>query len=138
MNEEKTIFEKLVSGELPCAKVYEDEETFAFLNIKPNSIGHTLVITKKPYRNIFDLPTESAKNLFASVKKISMAIRKAINCDGLNIVINNEKAANQVIFHIHVHLIPRKNGDDLNPDKYVTYKDGEMDYVAKKIATELE
>ncbi len=137
MTNEKTIFEKIVAGEIPCAKVYEDVETFAFLDINPNSIGHTLVITKKPFRNIFDLPDSAAESLIRSVKKVAAAVKKATNCDGLNIIMNNEKAAGQIVFHAHVHIIPRKDGD-WGLHKHLTYKDGEMTEIAKKISVAIE
>jgi histidine triad (HIT) family protein len=137
MKEETTIFEKIVAGEIPCTKIYEDENTFAFLDINPNSIGHTLVITKKPYRNIFDLPNDAAENLIKTVKKVAAAVKKATNCDGINIVMNNEKAAGQIVFHVHIHIIPRKDGDR-GLHKHTTYKDGEMAEVANKIIASIE
>ncbi len=137
MTTEKTIFEKIVAGGIPCTKIYEDSETFAFLDINPNSVGHTLVITKHPYRNIFDLTDNAAESLIKTVKKIAPAIKKATNCDGINIIMNNEKSAGQIVFHAHIHIIPRKDGD-AGLHNHISYKNGEMAEIAKKIIVAIE
>ena len=104
------IFCKIIDGEIPSAKVYENEHVYAFLDISQVSKGHTLVIPKKHTRNIYDTPAEVSKNLFEAVPRIARAIRQAYEPDGLNILNNNEAAADQSVFHLHIHLIPRYTG----------------------------
>lgn len=103
----KTIFEKIIAGEIPCTKVFEDADTFAFLDIKPNSIGHTLIVPKHPYRNVFELSPKVSATLMQNVVKISTAIRDGLKCDGINISMNNGSIAGQIVFHAHIHIIPR-------------------------------
>jgi histidine triad (HIT) family protein len=137
MEKLKTIFEKIVSGEIPCDKLYEDEHTFAFMDINPNTRGHSLVITKKPYENIYEIPDEIASELFKSVKKISSAIKKALDADGINIVMNNDAGAGQIVFHAHIHIIPRFQNDHGYYGKKYKYKDGEKELIKNKIVAEL-
>ena len=134
---EKTIFEKIASGEIPSFKVYEDENTFAFLDISPASYGHTLVIPKKPYKNIYEIPTEEAGKLFQAVKKVAVTIKKALEADGVNIVMNNEAAAGQIVFHAHIHIIPRFENDGGYHGKHLTYPEGKAREIADKIIANL-
>jgi histidine triad (HIT) family protein len=136
MNEtEPTIFEKIIAGEIPSTKIYEEEDTFAFLDIQPHGPGHTLVIPKKPYENIHELPDEIAQSMIITVKKLSDAIRKAVKADGIKIVMNNGAAAGQIIFHTHVHIIPCFEGQDDTKD-YV-YSEGESERVAESIRNQI-
>jgi histidine triad (HIT) family protein len=135
MTQEKTIFEKIVAGEIPSHKVYEDNDTFAFLEIQPHSAGHTLVIPKKPYENIHELPEDIAQKLILSVQKVANAIKKATNADGIKLMMHNGKAAGQIVFHAHIHIIPRFENDQW-PKKY-EYSDGEAESVAEKIRQEI-
>lgn len=105
------VFCKIIRGEVPTEKVYEDEKTLAFLNILPNSLGHTLVIPKDHFENIYETPDEVISNLAVITKKISIAVKKAVQAEGINIISNNEPAAGQVVFHTHTHIIPRYKGD---------------------------
>lgn len=132
---EPTIFEKIVSGEIPCNKVYEDDDTFAFLDIQPHGPGHTLIIPKKPYENIYELPDDTAQRLIVSVKKIAIAVKKAVNADGIKITMNNGSAAGQIVFHAHIHIMPKFT--NAGPKKY-TYAPGEAEEVAAKIRAKLE
>jgi histidine triad (HIT) family protein len=137
MNEEKTIFEKIIVGEIPCYKIYEDEATFAFLDNSPDSPGHTLVIPKEPYKNIYELPDDIAQKLILTVKKVSNAIKKGLEVDGINLVMNNEKAAGQIVFHAHIHIIPRIGEHDWKGKNY-NYKDGEAEEITQKIIGNLD
>ena len=107
-----SVFEKIIKRELPAHIVYEDELTLAFLDISQATKGHTLVIPKKRYQNVFELDKEIAGHLFKVVVKVSKALKKAFNLKGLNIVNNNGEIAYQTVFHYHIHLIPRYLDDD--------------------------
>tara|TARA_B100000745_G_scaffold300607_1_gene255918 strand:+ start:8530 stop:8904 length:375 start_codon:yes stop_codon:yes gene_type:complete len=100
-------------GEIPSYKVYEDDEVFAFLDAKPINPGHTLVIPKEHHKDLYEIPDETLKKLSVAVKKVAMSIKKGINPDGINIGMNNETAAGQVVFHAHIHVIPRLKSDNL-------------------------
>lgn len=110
---EDTIFMKIIRRELPAEVVYEDDDTLAFLDIRPTSPGHTLVVPKKPFRNIFDIDDDTLATVWRAVRKVARAVRDATGADGLNVTTNNEAAAGQVVFHYHVHVIPRFASDGL-------------------------
>ncbi|MFD2042766.1 HIT family protein [Ornithinibacillus salinisoli] len=112
MPHEDCIFCKIIEGEIPSAKVYEDEHVYAFLDISQVTKGHTLVIPKKHTKNIYETPADVAQELFARIPKIANAIRDAFNPVGINLLNNNEKAAYQSVFHLHIHLIPRYGNED--------------------------
>lgn len=118
-------------------KVYSDEYTYAFLDINPVNPGHTLLIPKKHSRNLFDIDDETLQQLTVVLKKLSIAIKDGVNADGINIHINNEPAAGQVVFHTHLHIIPRFSTDNIKTWKGKKYKEGEMEKVAKKIKKQL-
>jgi len=103
---EPCAFCKIARKEAPAHTVYEDEKVIAFLSIQPINVGHTLVVPKKHYENIFEIPEAEVAHLYKIVKKIAQAVNKAVNPEGIRIVQNNGEAAGQVIFHMHVHLIP--------------------------------
>jgi histidine triad (HIT) family protein len=103
---ESCAFCKIVRNEAPASRVYEDEKVIAFLSIHPINIGHTLVVPKKHYKNIYEIPEEEVAYLYKIVKKITHAVKKAEDAEGIRIVQNNGEAAGQVIFHMHVHIIP--------------------------------
>ncbi|RKU38148.1 HIT family protein [Candidatus Poribacteria bacterium] len=107
------IFCAIVAGKIPAAKVYEDEHVLAFMDIAPANPGHTLVIPKQHYRNIFDMPPEIGGKIMEVAIRLAAAIRKALNPDGLNLFQSNEPAAFQTVFHFHLHLIPRWAADPL-------------------------
>ena len=108
---EDCIFCKIVKGEIPSYKVYEDDDWFAFLDISPINLGHTLLVPKKHFRNLFDLPNNLLIKLGPVVQKLAMAIKDGVKADGLNLGMNNEPAAGQLVFHAHVHLMPRFTND---------------------------
>lgn len=107
-----SIFTKIINREIPANIVYEDDLVLAFLDISQVTKGHTLVIPKKPYKDIFELDDEISGHLYSVVVKLSKAIKKAFQADGLNIINNNRAAAGQVVFHYHIHIVPRYEGDD--------------------------
>ncbi|MFO7169555.1 MAG: HIT family protein [Chloroflexota bacterium] len=106
-----SVFSKIVSGEIPALKVYEDEATLAFMDISPASRGHTLVICKEEHADLFSIPPELLAATARTVQRVALALRDALRPDGLNVVQNNGAAAGQTVFHYHVHLIPRWEGD---------------------------
>lgn len=109
------IFAKILRGEIPCNKVYEDDHVLAFMDIMPRGDGHTLVIPKLPARNILDLPAEAFAPLMAGVQKVARAAKKALDADGITLQQFSEPAGGQVVFHIHFHIIPRWDGVKLRP-----------------------
>jgi histidine triad (HIT) family protein len=109
------IFARILRGELPCHKVYEDDKTFAFLDIMPRAPGHTLVLPKAPARNILDVAPDDLAHVIKVAQKVAQAGMKAFGADGITIQQFNEGAGGQVVFHLHVHVIPRKEGVSLKP-----------------------
>ncbi len=107
------IFCKIIKGEMPSAKIYEDEHQIAFLDLFPAARGHALLVPKKHHVNIFDAEKECGAAVYPALSRIARALRTATGCDGLNIVQNNEAAAGQVVFHSHIHLIPRYENDSI-------------------------
>lgn len=109
------IFAKILRGEMPCHKVYEDEKTLAFLDIMPRAPGHTLVIPKSPARNILDVDADDLGHVIKIVQKIAKAAIAVFKADGVTIQQFNESAGGQVVFHLHFHVIPRKDGVPMKP-----------------------
>ncbi|HEC2146856.1 TPA: HIT family protein [Staphylococcus delphini] len=107
----ETIFSKIIDGEIPSFKVYENDDVYAFLDISQVSKGHTLLIPKKPSPNIYETDAETMKHIGEALPIVANAIKKAFNPDGLNIIQNNGEYASQSVFHIHFHLIPRYEND---------------------------
>jgi histidine triad (HIT) family protein len=100
------IFCNIVQKKAPASIVYEDDKTIGFMSIRPINNGHTLVVPKKHYENIYEIPEEEISELYKIVKKITQAVKIAVGAEGIRIIQNNGKAAGQVIFHMHVHIIP--------------------------------
>jgi len=113
--DDTNVFAKILRGELPSHKIYEDADTFAFMDIMPRGDGHCLVIPKTPSRNILDADPKSLATLITSVQKISRAVAKAFSADGVTVQQFNEPAGGQVVFHLHFHIIPRFDGVALRP-----------------------
>jgi histidine triad (HIT) family protein len=109
------IFAKILRGELPCYKVYEDDKALAFLDIMPRAPGHTLVLPKAPARNILDASPEDLAHVIKVAQKIAQAAVQVLGADGVTIQQFNESAGGQVVFHLHVHVIPRQDGIALKP-----------------------
>lgn len=108
--DDNNIFAKILRGEIPCHKIFEDEKTFAFLDIMPRANGHTLVIPKAPAVNLLDITTESLCDLMRSVHMLAPVVKAGMKADGLMIQQFNEAAAGQMVFHIHFHIVPRFAG----------------------------
>jgi histidine triad (HIT) family protein len=109
------IFAKILRGELPCYKVYEDDKALAFLDIMPRTPGHTLVLPKAPARNILDVSADDLAHVMMVVQKVAKGALKAFSADGITMQQFNEGAGGQVVFHLHVHIIPRKTGVPMKP-----------------------
>lgn len=107
------IFAKILRGEIPAVKVYEDDHVLAFLDVMPQAEGHTLVIPKEAAQNIFELSPDGAAHLIQAVQKIAPAVKAATGAPGIMLAQLNGEAAGQSVFHIHFHIIPRFNGVDL-------------------------
>lgn len=113
--DDSNIFAKILRGEMPCHKVYEDDKTFAFLDIMPRGDGHTLILPKAAARNILDVAPEDLNAVMATAQKLTRAVMTAFDADGATIQQFNEPAGGQVVFHLHVHVIPRHDGVRLKP-----------------------
>jgi histidine triad (HIT) family protein len=111
----ENVFAKILRSELPCHKIYEDDKTLAFMDLMPRTNGHCLVIPKSPARNILDIAPDDLAYLSSIVQKIARASMKAFDADGLSLQQFNETAGGQVVFHLHVHILPRYHGEDLKP-----------------------
>jgi histidine triad (HIT) family protein len=107
------IFAKIIRGEAPSFKVYEDDRTLAFMDVMPQSEGHTLVIPKVAAENFFDLPADDAAYLIQITQKVAVAVKRAIKAPGIMIAQLNGSEAGQTVFHIHMHIIPRWHGADM-------------------------
>src|SRR3712207_6488806 len=105
--DESNVFAKILRGELPCHKVYEDDRVLAFMDVMPRADGHTLVIPKTKARNILDIAPEDLAELIKAVQKVAKAVKTGMQTDGLTIQQFNEPAGGQVVFHIHFHVLPR-------------------------------
>jgi histidine triad (HIT) family protein len=113
--DDQNIFAKILRGEVPCFKVYESDRSFAFLDIMPRSPGHTLVIPKAPARNILDIAEEDLAEVARTAKRIAIAAMKAFDAEGIILQQFSEPASGQVVFHLHMHVMPVKAGVKLLP-----------------------
>lgn len=135
----ETIFGKILTGEIPSFKVYEDDYVYAFLDISQVTKGHTLLISKKASANIFETDEETMKHIGAALPKVANAIKRAFNPDGLNIIQNNGEFADQSVFHIHFHLIPRYENDiDGFGYKWETHEDILNNDAKQQIAEQIQ
>ncbi|MFA5755435.1 MAG: HIT family protein [Candidatus Paceibacterota bacterium] len=132
---EDCIFCKIVKGEIPSYKIYEDDLVFAFLDINPTSLGHTLIVPKKHNKDIFDIEEEYLKRIILVSKKIAQRMKEVIDCDGVNIFNNSGSSAGQIIFHCHFHVIPRKTGDNVD-FKSIKVSNEELEEIASKLKIE--
>ncbi len=132
------VFCKIVAGEIPATKIYEDEVVLAFLDAGPISDGHTLVIPKQHFGKLHDCPAELLGQISSRFAKIAGAVNAAMDCDGYNLLCNNGRAAGQLVEHLHFHIIPRKTGDGLlNRWPSHTYDDRQLDVIAGAIRRNL-
>ena len=128
------IFAKILRGELPSYKIYEDDKAFAFLDIMPRSPGHTLVLPKASARNLFDVDPDDFTYVMKIAQKVAKAAMKAFEADGVTVQQFNEGAGGQVVFHLHVHVIPRKTGVPMKPPASAKEKPEVLAEHAKKLA----
>lgn len=136
MKDENCIFCKLANGEIPTNTVYEDNYLSAIMDVSPANKGHVIILPKTHAANILELDDAYVEKAFVLAKKIAAALKQLLNCDGINILQNNGKAAGQTVFHFHVHIIPRYNGDSCNITwKQGSYEDGEATQLAEKISS---
>jgi histidine triad (HIT) family protein len=131
------IFAKILRGEIPCVKIYEDDKTFAFMDVMPQAEGHTLVVPKEEAENIFELSPEGAAALIQTAQKIAAAVKKATGAPGIMLVQLNGKPAGQSVFHIHMHIIPRHAGIDLEFHERNMTPAAELEPLAEKIRAAL-
>ena len=110
---EKCIFCKIAAGDIPAATLFEDEDFRVILDLGPASKGHALILPKAHYANLYEMPDELAGKAMILAKKMVTVLTKALDCDGFNVVQNNGESAGQTVFHFHMHLIPRYEGDQV-------------------------
>ncbi|MEK7509526.1 MAG: HIT family protein [Patescibacteria group bacterium] len=127
------IFCKIVRGKLPSYKVYEDEKTLAFLDMYPVTPGHALVVPKQHSTNIFDIAPDDWSVTCETARVVAAMLDKALNADGVNLMMNNREHAGQVVEHPHIHLIPRFKGDGFTLWPHKSYAEGEAATIAEKI-----
>lgn len=133
------IFCKIIAGEIPSAIVYEDEDFKAIMDISPAAKGHTIILSKRHYANLFELGDETAARALLVARKIAKAIQEELHCDGMNLLQNNGEAAGQTVFHFHMHLIPRYYKDQVKTTwAQGSYEDGEAAALAAAIASKIE
>jgi histidine triad (HIT) family protein len=134
----KNIFARILRGELPAYRVFEDDKAFAFLDIMPRAQGHTLVIPKAPARTFLDIAPDDLAHLIKVAQKIARAAVKVFDADGLTIQQFNEPAGGQVVFHLHIHVIPRKTGVALKAPASFKEEPSVLSEQAARLATALK
>ena len=132
------IFAKILRGELPAYKVYEDDKALAFLDIMPRAPGHTLVLPKAPARNLLDVGSDDLAAVARAAQRIAQAAVKVFNADGITVQQFNESAGGQVVFHLHMHVIPRKSGVAMKPPASEKEKPEVLADHAQKLAAALK
>lgn len=128
--DDQNIFAKILRGEIPSFKVYEDDETYCFMDIMPRTEGHCLVIPKKPCRNMLDATPAQLAACMATVNKVANAAKTALAADGITIFQFNEAAGGQEVFHLHFHIHPRHEGIGIRPPGTM----GDMDVIKRNAA----
>jgi histidine triad (HIT) family protein len=132
------IFCKIIAKEIPADIVFEDAYTLAFLDIHPTSKGHTLIVPKEHHVSIYEIPDTALCDVMKTVKKLAIAAKKGLGADGVNITMNNEPAAGQIVFHAHIHMIPRFSKDGLHGFSHgAPYPEKEALTIAEKIRAAL-
>ena len=138
MDSNDCVFCKMVEGQIPVTKVYEDQAVMAFLDIAPVSRGHTLLIPKQHFSRLHDCPAEHLAKVCSSLGTVSAAVASAMNADGYNVLCNTGRAAGQVVEHLHFHIIPRRTGDGLFTHWPASrYEQGKIEQVAQEIRKHL-
>jgi histidine triad (HIT) family protein len=138
MSAENCIFCKMIAGQIPVTKVYEDDVVLAFLDIGPVSDGHTLIVPKQHYERLDDCPADLLGQVATRLGKISKAVSRGVNCEGYNLLCNNGQAAGQIVNHLHFHLVPRNSGDRVFTEWPAhKYQPGRQEQIAAKIRKNL-
>ena len=133
------VFCKIVRKEIPAEIIAETNDTLTFVDTQPNNFGHSLVIPKVHYPDIYSLPDELVAEVFQEAKRVSIAVKGAVSAEGINIYMNNESAAGQVVFHAHIHVIPRFLADGFGTFPIKTYEhNDQMKKTGEKIRSLLQ
>ncbi len=132
------IFAKILRGEVPSVKIYEDDKTLAFMDVMPQAEGHTLVIPKEPAENIFELSPEGAAAMVRTTQKVAKAVKKGLDAPGIMLFQLNGKQAGQSVFHVHFHIVPRSGGVDLKLHARGMESPDKLKAIAEKIKAALE
>lgn len=131
------VFAKILRGEIPSVKVFEDEKTLAFMDVMPQAEGHVLVIPKEPAENILDLSREGASAMMATAQRVAKAVKKSLNAPGIMLAMLNGAPAGQSVFHVHFHIIPRAHGVDLGLHARAMVDPKSLEPIAAKIRSAL-
>jgi histidine triad (HIT) family protein len=131
------VFAKILRGDIPAARVYEDDRTLAFMDVMPQAQGHTLVISKSPARNLFDISPEDLSSLIRATQHVARGVLEAFSPDGVRIAQFNEPAAGQTVFHIHFHIIPCYDGVPMRPHGRETMDNQILEEHAAKVRSAL-
>ncbi|MDM7983494.1 MAG: HIT family protein [Maricaulis sp.] len=134
----ENIFAKILRGDMPCVKVYEDEQVLAFMDIFPQAPGHVLVVPREPARNLLELTDGALQGAMLRVKRIANAVKKALNPDGIVMTQFSGAPAGQTVFHVHFHIIPRQEGEALGAHGGGQADMAELQAQAEKIAAAIE
>ena len=138
MKKQDCIFCSIISGEIPSTTIYENSKFKVIMDIAPANKGHVLILPKEHYDNIYDIDTATAGELFELAVMTARALKSVLDCDGMNILQNNGTVAGQTVFHFHMHIIPRYEGDTVNIGwKELSYEDGEMEQLREAIRKEM-
>ena len=132
------VFAKILRGEIPCVKVFEDDKTLAFMDVMPQAEGHVLVIPKEPAENILTLSPQGAAAMMATTQKVAKAVKKGLESPGIMLAMLNGAPAGQSVFHVHFHIIPRAHGVDLGLHARGMVDPKTLEPVAAKIRNALE
>src|ERR1700744_3486763 len=131
------VFAKILRGEIPSVKVYEDDRTLAFMDVMPQAEGHVLVIPKEPAENLFDLSPEGAAAMMATTQKVTKAVKKGLDAPGIMLAQLNGAPAGQSVFHVHFHVIPRHGGVDMHLHARDMVDPKKLEPIAAKIRSAL-
>lgn len=138
MKKQDCIFCRIISGEIPSTTIYENSKFKVIMDIAPANKGHVLILPKEHYDNIYDIDTATAGELFELAVMTARALKSVLDCDGMNILQNNGTVAGQTVFHFHMHIIPRYEGDTVNIGwKELSYEDGEIEQLREAIRKEM-
>jgi len=128
---EDCIFCKIIKGEIPCYKIYEDDDALAFLDTSPFAKGHTLVIPRTHFQDIHDISEDDLKELILAVKKVAKILKERLDCAGMHLWLRNGKVAGQEVMHLHFHLVPRFEGDGVDAEAKSGYIEEDIEKVYK-------